>query len=165
MALPAADNDNRGLFTMHHVVDSHVSGKDRSVVYTNEPVSVEVSIQIMEQLLAEDKYQVVGFDLEFTSSHAGQDYLVAIVQLCVQHDVVVYHYHLATRPCDRFARFINNSDYSFATVDTTNDLKALNVLGLTCQNLVNIRDHYKVSCITNNKHNSLVDLASSIIDP
>jgi hypothetical protein len=146
-------------------VDTHMRGKDLSVVYTNKPVSVESSIQTMEQLLAEDKYQVVGFDLEFTSGRAGHDQKIAVAQLCVRDDVLAYHYHLATRPCESFSRFINNSGYSFATVDTTNDLKALKVSGLTCQNLVNIRDHYKVWGGTNNKYNSLVDLASAIIDP
>jgi hypothetical protein len=159
MVLPAADDDNRGQFTMHHVVDTHVRGKALSVVYTNEPASVESSIQTMEQLLAEDKYQVVGFDLEYTIGHAGHDQKVAVAQLCIRHDVLVYHYHLATRPCERFSRFINSSDYSFATVDTTNDLKALKVSGLTCRNLVDIRDHYKVWGSDNNKQNSLVDLA------
>ncbi|KAE8786080.1 putative ubiquitin-conjugating enzyme E2 26 [Hordeum vulgare] len=36
-----------------------MTGKDLSLVYTNETVLVESSIQAMEQLLAEDKYQVV----------------------------------------------------------------------------------------------------------
>ena len=53
------------------------------MVYTNDPVSVESSIQTMEQLLAEDKYQVVVFDLEFTGGRAGYDQKVAIAQLCV----------------------------------------------------------------------------------
>ena len=53
MALPAADDDNDGQFTTHHVVDTHVRGKALSVVYTNDPVSVECSIQTMEQFLAE----------------------------------------------------------------------------------------------------------------
>ena len=47
--------------------------KALSVVYTNDPVSVESSIQTMEQFLAEDKYQVVGFDLEYTIGRAGHD--------------------------------------------------------------------------------------------
>ncbi|KAE8799884.1 Serine/threonine-protein kinase [Hordeum vulgare] len=58
--------------------------------------------------------------------------------------------------------FINTPDYSFATMDTTNDLKALDVSGLTCQNLVNIGGHYMFWGGTNNKQNSLVDLASDI---
>ena len=133
-------------------------------MYTNDPVSVESSIQTMEQFLAEDKYRVVGFDLEYTIGRAGHDQKVAVAQLCVRHDVLVYHYHLATRPCERFSRFINSSYYSFATVDTTNDLKALKVSGLKCQNLVNIQDHYKVWGSAKNKLNSLVYLASAIID-
>ena len=68
-------------------------------------------------------------------------------------------------PCERFSRFINSSDYSFAAVDTTNDLKALKVSGLKCPNLVNIQRHYKVWGSDKNKLNSLFDLASAIIDP
>ena len=85
--------------------------------------------------------------------------------MCVRHDVLVYQYHLARRPCERFSRFIKSSDYSFATVDTTNDLKALKVSDLKCPNLVNIQSHYKVWGSEKNKLNSLVDLASAIIDP
>ena len=98
----------------------------------------------MEQLLAEDKYQVVGFNLEFTIGRAGHDQKVAVAQLCVRHHVLIYHYCMATEPCDRFNRFANSTDYKFTTLDTTNDLKALNVSGLKCKNLVNIQDHYKV---------------------
>ena len=70
MALPAADDDNGGQFTTQHVMDTHVRGTALSVVYTNDPVSVESSIQTMEQFLAEEKYQVVGFDLEYTIGRA-----------------------------------------------------------------------------------------------
>ena len=120
MALPTADDDNGGQFTTHHVVDTHVRGKALLMVHTNDPVSVESSVRTMEQLLAEDKYQVVGFDLEYTIGHAGHDQKVAFAQLCVRRDVLVYHYYLATRPCERFSRFINSSNYSFTMVDTTN---------------------------------------------
>ena len=150
---------------MHHVVDTHMRGKALLVVYTNDPVSVERSIQTMEQFLVEDKYQVVGFNLEYNIGRAGHDQKVAVAQLCVRHDVLVYHYHLATRPCERFSRFINSSDYTFTTVDTTNDLKALKVSDLKCPNLVNIQHHYKVWGSDKNKRNSLVNLASAIIDP
>ena len=135
------------------------------MVYTNKPVSVGSSIRTMEQLLAEDKYQVVGLDLEYTIGRAGHDQKVAVAQLCVRHDVLVYHFYLATRPCEHFSRFINSSDYNFATVDTTNDLKALKVSDLKCPNLVNIQHHYKVWGSDKSKLNSLVDLASAIIDP
>ena len=43
------------------------------MVYMNDPVSVESSIQTTEQFLVEDKYQVVGFDLEYTIGRAGHD--------------------------------------------------------------------------------------------
>ncbi|KAE8808059.1 hypothetical protein D1007_15618 [Hordeum vulgare] len=129
---------------MHLIVDTHVRGKDLSMVYMNEPDSVESSVKTMKQLLAEDKYQVVGFDLEFTNSHAGQDQKVLVAQLCVRHDILVYHYHLTTRPCECFPGFINNPDYNFAMVDTTNDLKALDLSCLTCKNLFNIHEQYKM---------------------
>ena len=132
MALRETDDDNGGQFTTHHVVDTHVRGKALLVVYTNDLSSVESSIQTMQQFLAEDKYRVVGFALKYTISRAGYDQKVVVAQLCVRHDVLVYHYHLATRPCERFSKFINSFDYSFATVDTTNDLKALKVSGLKC---------------------------------
>ncbi|KAE8811989.1 putative ubiquitin-conjugating enzyme E2 26 [Hordeum vulgare] len=41
----------------------------------------------------------------------------------------------------------------------------MTTLCLTCRNVFNIRDHYKVWENTNNKMNSLVDLASAIINP
>ena len=70
---------------------------------------------------------------------------------------------MAIEPCDRFNRFVNNTDYKFATVETTDDVKALGVTGLGCKNLVEICDHYRVWGST--KKDSLVELASAIIDP
>ena len=48
-------------------------------------------------------------------------------------------------------------------VETKDDVKALSVMGLACKNLVKIRDHYRVWGRT--KQDSLVELASAIIDP
>ena len=119
----------------------------------------------MEQLFAEDKYQVVGYDLEYTIGRAGHDQKAVVAQLFLRHDGLVYHYHLATRPCKHFSKFINSSNYSFATMDTINDLKTLKVPGLKYPNLVNIQHHYNVWGSNKNKLNSLVDLSSAIIDP
>jgi hypothetical protein len=94
-------------------------------------------------LLARDKYKVVGIHLQYTSGHPGKDQKVAVAQLCVRHHVLIYHYCMAREPCDRFARFVNNTDYKFATVETSNDVKALMVTGLACKNLVEIHDHYR----------------------
>ena len=83
-----------------HRVDTHVRGKDLSVVYTIDPAVVEDSINTLEQLLAkDDKYKVVGFDLQYTAGRPRVDQAVSIAQLCVGHHVLVYHYCLATRPC------------------------------------------------------------------
>uniref|UniRef100_A0A8R7UCV9 3'-5' exonuclease domain-containing protein n=1 Tax=Triticum urartu TaxID=4572 RepID=A0A8R7UCV9_TRIUA len=86
----------------------------------------------MEQLLAEDRYQVVCFDLEYTCGRNAYDQKVVVAQLCVRHHVLVYHYCLATRPCERFARFVSSPDYRFATVDTINYLKVLETSSMAC---------------------------------
>ena len=81
----------------------------------------------------------------------------------VRHHVLIYQNRIATEPCDSFARFVNNTDYKFATVETSNDVKALMVMGLACKNLIEIREHYRVWGST--KKDSLVELAPAIIDP
>ena len=107
MALRAAAVDEQQ-FTMRAMVDTHRRFMDLSVVYTNDPVWVEHSIHIMELLLAEEKYKVAEFDLEYTRAHAGCRPKVAVTQMCVHHHVLVYHYCLATSPCECFTRFVNS---------------------------------------------------------
>ena len=92
----------------------------------------------MKFLLAEERYKVVGFDLKYTRARAGSHPKVAITQMYMRNHIIVYHYCLATRPCERFARFVNNPHYMFATVDITNNVKALENSGIACQNLVDI---------------------------
>ena len=48
-------------------------------------------------------------------------------------------------------------------METKDDVNALSVTGLACKNLVEIRDHYRFCGST--KSDSLVKLASAIIDP
>ena len=124
---------------------------------------VDDYINSVKQLLARDKYKVVGIDLQYTTSHPGIDPKLAVAQLCVHHHVLIYHYYMATEPCVRFTRFVNSTNYKFATVETTDDVKALRFTGLACQNLVEIREHYRVWGST--KKDSLVELTSAIIDP
>ncbi|XBH63303.1 hypothetical protein VPH35_117319 [Triticum aestivum] len=106
-----------------HKVETHARETDLSVVYTIDPAVVEDYINTVHQLLARDKYKMVGIDLQF----------------------------------------VNSTDYKFATVETSNDVKALMVTGLLRKNLVEIHDHYRVRGRT--KKDSLVELASAIIDP
>ena len=129
---------------MRAVVDTHRRFTELSTVYTNNPVWVENSIHIMELLLAEEKYKVVGFDLEYTRARAESHTEVVVAQMCVRNHVLVYHYCLDTRPCEHFARFVNSPHYMFATVDSTNDVKALENSGIACQNLVDIHGQYKI---------------------
>ena len=146
-----------------HRVETHLRETDLSVVYTIDPAVVDDYINNVEQLLTRDKYKVVGIDLQYTIDRPNIDQKVVVSQLCVRHHVLIYHYCMATEPCDHFDRFVNSTDYKFATVDTEDDVKALSVTGLACKNLVEIRDHYRVWGST--KQDSLVELASAIIDP
>ena len=143
MALRAAADDKQQ-YNMHAVVDTHRRFMELSVVYTNDPVWAEPSIHIMELLLAEEKYKVVRFDLEYTCARAGSRPTITVAHMCVRDHVLVYHYCLATRPCESFASFVDNPHYMFATVDITNDVKAPKNLGIACQNLVDIRGQYKI---------------------
>ncbi|KAE8786136.1 hypothetical protein D1007_40039 [Hordeum vulgare] len=96
---------------------------DLMVVYTNDPVMVEDSINTMEWLLAEDdKYKVVGFDLAYTGGRVGHDPKVVVTQLCVHHHVLLYHYFLDTVPCECFTRFVNSPDYSKMDMDSYVDM-------------------------------------------
>ena len=127
-----------------HRVETHTREMDLSVVYTIDPAMVDDYINSVEQLLARDNYKMVSIDLQYTTGRPGIDQKVVVAQLCVRHHVLIYHYYMAIEPCDHFNRFVNNTDYKFAMVDTTNDVNALSVTGLACKNLVEIRDHYTV---------------------
>ena len=116
-------------------------------------------------MLADEKYKVVGFDIEHTCACAVSRPKVAVAQMCMRHYVLVYHYCLATRPCERFARFVNSPHYMFATVDITKDVKALENSGIACQNLVDIQGQYKIWASKEHEKDSLVHLAEAIIDP
>ncbi|KAE8770408.1 hypothetical protein D1007_57822 [Hordeum vulgare] len=144
-----------------------VEPMDSKVVYTNDPDVVKNSINTLEQLLGEDdNYKVVSFDLQYNGCRAGHDRIVIVTQLCVCHHVLVYHYCMATRPCERFGWFLNSPDYMFATMDTPNNLKVLKTLGLSCQTFVNIQDQYRVWGGEKKKQkDSMIDLAAAIIGP
>ncbi|KAE8797617.1 hypothetical protein D1007_27084 [Hordeum vulgare] len=125
------------------------------------------SINTLEQLLAEDdKYKVFSFDLDITGGRAGHDQMVLITEFCMHDEVLAWHLCMATRPCEHFARFVNNPDYMFASVDTTNDLKVLKPSGLSFEKLADIQGQYMVWGSEKKKQkDSLVDLAAGIINP
>ena len=79
-----------------HKVETHTRETDLSVVYTIDPAVVEDYINTVEQLLAGDKYKVVGIDLQYTAGLSGKDQKGAVTQLCVRHHVLIYHYYMAT---------------------------------------------------------------------
>ncbi|KAE8771618.1 hypothetical protein D1007_56496 [Hordeum vulgare] len=118
--------------------------RDLSLVYTNNHVWVENSIHIMEQLLADDKYKVVGFDLEYTDGGVGHD---------------------QKKSLQSFPEFVNSPDYMFDMVEDTNYEKVLKTTGLACRNLVDIQCEYKILGSEEKHKDSLVDLVMAIIDP
>ena len=71
---------------------------------------------------------------------------------------------MATRPCELFARFVNNPHYMLAMVDITNDVKVLKNSGIACQNLDDIQGQYKIWG-SKQHEDSLVHLAEAMIDP
>ena len=83
----------------------------------------------------------------------------------MHHDFLIYNYHLATKSCEHFARFVNSPHYMFATVDIANDVKVLKNSGIACQNLVDIQGQYKIWGSKEHEKDSLVHLAEAIIDP
>src|SRR3989337_1637823 len=70
---------------------------------------------------------------------------------------------MAIEPCNRFTRFVNSTNYKFAMVETTDDVKALKVTCWACKYLIKISGHYKVW--GSMKNDSLVELPSAIIRP
>ncbi|KAE8809406.1 hypothetical protein D1007_13997 [Hordeum vulgare] len=61
--------------------------------------------------------------------------------------------------------FVNNPNYIFGTVDTTNDELVLKTTSLTRRNLVYIQCQYKILGGEEKHKDSMVDLAMAIIDP
>ena len=56
-----------------HKVETHMTETDLSVVYTIDPALVDDYINTVEQLLARDKYKVVGIDLQYTTGRPSID--------------------------------------------------------------------------------------------
>ncbi|KAE8783764.1 putative methyltransferase PMT27 [Hordeum vulgare] len=65
-----------------HPMETQMRKTDLTMVYTNDPVVVEDSINTMEWFLAkDDKYKVVSFDLAYTVGHFGHDHKIVVTQL------------------------------------------------------------------------------------
>ena len=86
-----------------HKVETHARETDLSMVYTIDPAMVDDYINTVEQLLARDKYKVVGIDLQYTGDRPNIDQNVVVAQLCERHHILIYHYCVATESCDHFA--------------------------------------------------------------
>ena len=135
-----------------HRVETHARETDLSVVYTIDPAVVDDYINSVEQLLARDKYKVVGIDLQYTGGHPSK----------------IRRLSSPSCACAIMSSSTTTAwPQSLATVSTglsTAPSDDVNALGVTaCKNLVEIRDHYRVWGST--KKDSLVELASAIIDP
>ena len=56
-----------------HRVETRAREMDLSVVYTIDPAMLDDYINMVEQLLAGDKYKVVGTDLQYTAGSPDID--------------------------------------------------------------------------------------------
>ena len=142
-----------------------------NVVYTNQTSRVGEIVDLLEEILRKHKETkaiektVVGFDLEYMKRKTGEVQTVTVAQLCVENHVLVCHYHYAApSPSERFANFINSDAYEFSIVDANNDRRVLEDTSLSCQNLVDIQEQYKIKN-TDKSKDSLGDLSAAIIDP
>ena len=61
-----------------HRVETHTRETDLSMVYTIDPAVVDDYINSVEQLLAGDKYKVVGIDRQYTTDRPGIYQKVAV---------------------------------------------------------------------------------------
>ncbi|KAE8788637.1 hypothetical protein D1007_37202 [Hordeum vulgare] len=65
---------------------------------------------------------------------------------------------------DTHVRFLNNIDYIFSMMDTTNNEKVLKTMGLAYWIVVDIQCQYEILGDEENHKDSLVDLAMAIIN-
>ena len=61
-----------------HRVETHARETDLLVEYAIDPTMVHDYIDNVEQLLAGDKYKVVGIDLQYTADRPGIDQKVVV---------------------------------------------------------------------------------------
>ena len=110
-----------------------------SVKYTNMADQVEATIAELEELLDDKHDKIVGLDLEYTSPNDGPEQKAAIIQLCVDYRVLVYHIRHADRHCQVLTDFLANPAYTFAGVGIYNDKKKLEKVYLKVENFVDIQ--------------------------
>lgn len=77
---------------LNEEVPVEVHGKKYlSVKYTNMADQVEATIAELEELLHDEPDKIVGLDVEYTSPNDGSEQKAAVIQLCVDYRVLVYH--------------------------------------------------------------------------
>ena len=95
------------------------------VKYTNMADQVEATITELEELLCHKTDKIVGLDVEYTSPKDGLEQKAAVIQLCVDYRVLVYHIRHADRHCQVLTDFLANPAFTFAGVGIYNDKKKL----------------------------------------
>lgn len=110
--------------TQYYKVTAHAT-TDLDVVYTNEIHKVEEVIAMYEQWLQEEKYRFVGLDIEYTRENLYGQWAIAVLQLSMREDVLVYHFCRAKGRSEALDNFLERKGITFASVETSGDRKVL----------------------------------------
>ena len=86
------------------------------------------------------------------------DQRIAVAQVCVRDEVLIYHFNGAIRGSTAFAHFIGSADCTFATLERRKNAM-IQPSHATC-----LSNQYKI-IVNGQEKDSVVDLAETIIDP
>ena len=135
------------------------------VLYTNTCERVEEWIAKVESVLASSMVKLVGVDVEYTERFRYSSQKVAVLQLCVGTDVLVYHLCWADKKCDKVREFLWGYRYVFAGFCIGQDKKILSNSDLYIHNFKDIQSVWRDPDNTRKRTQGLKDVAGAIIDP
>ena len=128
-------------------------------------VKVEEWIAKVEAVLAASTVKLVGVDLEYTTKLRYSPQKVAVLQLCVGTDVLVYHLCHADKKCEKVGEFLWGYRYVFAGFAIVQDKKVLANSDLYIHNFKDIQSVWRDPDNTRKRTQGLKDVAGAIIDP
>ncbi|OWM73109.1 Werner Syndrome-like exonuclease [Punica granatum] len=111
---------------------------------TNDPSEVERWINVMEYIHQGNLHKlVVGLDLEWRPNLTGdraQDNPVALIQLCVGHQCLIFQVLWASSVPDSLRTFMGNPRYTFVGVGIAEDARKLrSTYWLNIEHIVDLR--------------------------
>ena len=68
------------------------------MAYTNMADKVERCINFIENWLEREPEKIVGLDVEYTNDKSGSTQMVAVIQLCMGRNCLVYQISAADKP-------------------------------------------------------------------